>query len=296
MAGFENFMATQDEIAKHQLASTAYKKMLTGKLLTPEESVALKTVVKTVNDLKDVKASNGVIEEAMPLKDKYNLAASFDKVAKAKANIKNFLKSVGVEDVEEAEKENKKRDKENEEIEEKNHEKEEKEVNKEPESEKEPKEEKIEEIKDEKSTSKHAAPSMDYTSAPSDQDVFLASMLKDTPYGNYANTMAKAHAETENAKKHYTDAFQRLRGSADNGGFERMLQEAPELAEPMHVESAQKYYRTLSNFAPSLALDPVVAASFVKKVNAYGGLDEKMVQGLITANNDHMKHHSSMAV
>ena len=154
--------------------------------------------------------------------------------------------------------------------------------------------EEMKEIKDNKKTEKQA--NNVYNSAPSEQDLFLASLMKDTPQGQYANALAKAHAETEATKKHYTDAFTRLRHSAENGGFERMIEEAPELADPSHIDNAKKYYRTLSSFAPSLALDPVVAASFVKKINAYGGMDEKMVQGLIQSNNEHMKHHSNMAV
>lgn len=139
-------------------------------------------------------------------------------------------------------------------------------------------------------SSSHAA---SMPAQPSTEDIFMASLLKDTPHGNYANTIAKTLAETNVTKSHYSKAFKTLQGVASQN-FDAVLQDSPELAHPNNVNDAHKYYDLLVHYAPSLAMKPAVASSFIKTTMSYGGIDPKQVGELIKINNDAMKHHSSL--
>lgn len=136
----------------------------------------------------------------------------------------------------------------------------------------------------------HAA---SYPSMPSQEDIFMSSMIKDTPHGNYANTIAKTLAESNVAKSNYSQAFKGLQNAASNN-FEAVLDDSPELAHPNNIDTAHKYYDLLVTYAPSLAMKPAVASSFIKTTISYGGVDPKQIGDLIKINNDSMKHHSSL--
>ncbi len=62
--------------------------------------------------------------------------------------------------------------------------------------------------------------------------------------------------------------------------FKRMLKEHPDLAE-IDQKSLKAGFNTLHNFAPSLASDPNVAASFVKQQGQYGLLGADVARQLI---------------
>lgn len=125
------------------------------------------------------------------------------------------------------------------------------------------------------------------------QQAMMGSLMKDTPEGHYQNAIAKARGEGEILRANYTKAFNSLQEEAKNS-FGKVLQANPELEAPETIGEAQKYHDVLTRYAPSLAVDPTVAGSFIKKSINYGGIDEKGVSDLIKTNLDAMKHHSNL--
>ena len=122
--------------------------------------------------------------------------------------------------------------------------------------------------------------------------MMLASLLKDTPEGEYQNTMARMEAQDNLNSGKYMNAFQSLQERADQNI--PIILKDQELGHPDIIKVTEENFGLLKEFAPSLAANPVTAKSFLKKLNAYGGIDEKTVGELIRTNNAYMEHRMNM--
>ncbi len=74
-------------------------------------------------------------------------------------------------------------------------------------------------------------------------------------------------------------------GLAKGKNFRAMMETTPELGEMDRVK-VQKAFNTLQKFAPSLASDPSVAGTWVRRTADYDMIDHKSVSELIKAEKD----------
>lgn len=255
------------ELEKQRMLESAYNNMMEGKTLDPQQVGVLNEYVDTADKLQKAKATNMSLESLM---DRRKFAEK--------------------EDLEKEETEAYKEDEEREE-------KEEEEEKSFPPKKKDDQKEKKDGESEEESSSEEDEDCEKEAMGLNDlneEEVLMSSLIKDTPSGNYSNTLAKMRAESDIDKQNYTRAFRNLQNKA-NQNYQYMLASDADLSHPDRIGNTNKNFQLLNEFAPALAANPITAKSFIKKMDAYGDqIDEQTIGELIRTNSEFMKHQVRM--
>lgn len=243
------------ELEKHRLLEKAYSSMMEGKALSPEHVSTINEYADTASKLQKAKNTNMSIESLM---DSRKFAGDKEDEKQQEEDLEGNTKKV----VEEAEAEDKKKD--------------------------------LHETKTEEDEVEEDKKEASGLPALNEEEVLLGSLLKDTPSGNYTNTLAKMRAESDLDRENYTNAFSALQNKG-NENFKYLMQSDSELSHPDVVNSVNQNFQLLNEFAPALASNPITARSFLKKMNTYGDqIDEKTIGELIKTNSEFMNHRVRM--
>lgn len=252
---------TNMELEKQRLLEDTYHKMVEGKALAPEHVTTLNDYTRTADKLQKAKNTNMTIESLM---DSRKFAGD------------------ECEDGEKEEKEKK--------SEEKGKFPPKKEENQEEKPEKEEKSDESSEDEGEEGNEKEA----NFADGLNEEEILLGSLLKDTPTGNYSNTLAKMRAESDLDRQNYTNAFNALQNKGREN-FQYLLKSDSELSHPDRINTVNQNFQLLNEFAPALAANPITARSFLRKMDAYGDqIDEKTIGELIKTNSEFMNHRVRM--